>query len=45
MAGCTVYEGHGRFVSAGTLHVGVRKVDGEVVSLFEMDVDHVEPLG
>jgi hypothetical protein len=28
----------------GTLHVGARKVDGQVVSVFEMDVERVEPV-
>ena len=28
----------------GTLHVGTRRVDGQVVSVFEMDVERVEPV-
>lgn len=28
----------------GTLHVGTRKVDGQAVSVFEMDVDQLEPV-
>jgi len=30
--------------AVGTLHVGTRRVDGQVVSVFEMDVDKVEPV-
>ena len=29
----------------GTLHVDAKRVDGEVESVFEMDLDSVEPLG
>lgn len=28
----------------GTLHVGAKKVDGQVVSVFEMDVEKLEPV-
>ena len=30
--------------AVGTLHVGTRKVDGQIISVFEMDVDKVEPV-
>jgi hypothetical protein len=29
----------------GTLHVNARRVEGQVISVFDMDVDRVEPVG